>query len=451
MATTTELHELLRRRGASGGSALSQLMTRPPAHTGVDFMAFERGRRARREADREDRLGSLQEQLMAQEMQDAQGRRQAQRYLTSVMGNMQRATDAGIPVSDFLTEQRDQILTDPNFEKFDVSVQEQILRSLGQTASARAQRLYQAGDFGAAQQLADAFGFIGPSRPFDQFRGSTDPLDPIRHAIEMNPEGPLQIADDGSVTYMGEAVDPNQVALSLLESQQPASVWNIGAQQAHQAQVDELMRQFGGPALTEAAPQETPEDWRSEISRDASWLDQPARQVIPEDSAPSQPRDLAPTTDLIPPDLLEYDPGIDWQDLIQFRTDVSRAARQDRPPSIISRRDPSFAALERMALEAESAAPDEFVRSLPPDQQQIIRSFEPLSAGEIQRFQSGLQDLHRYNQLIPELQAEAQAALGRPEGFGQYRAATDRLRRAEDEVRRLVGQLESLRSRIGSR
>jgi len=439
MATTTELHELLRRRGASGGSALSQLMTRPPAHTGVDFMAFERGRRARREADREDRLGSLQEQLMAQEMQDAQGRRQAQRYLTSVMGNMQRATDAGIPVSDFLTEQRDQILTDPNFEKFDVSVQEQILRSLGQTASARAQRLYQAGDFGAAQQLADSFGFIGPSRPFDQFRGSTDPLDPIRHAIEMNPEGPLQIADDGSVTYMGEAVDPNQVALSLLESQQPASVWNIGAQQAHQAQVDELMRQFGGPAPPEAAPQETPGDWRSEISRDASWLDQPARQVIPEDSAPSQPRDLAPTTDLIPPDLLEYDPGIDWQDLIQFRTDASQGPRFLR----------AFG-WKRRAMEAQSAAQDEFVRSLPPDQQQIIRSFEPLSAGEIQRFQSGLQDLQRYNQLIPELQAEAQAALGRPEGFGQYRAATDRLRRAEDEVRRLVGQLESLRSRIGS-
>lgn len=445
MATTTELHELLRRRGASGGSALSQLMARPPAHIGVDFMAFERGRRARREADREDRLGSLQEQLIAQEMQDAQGRRQAQRYLTSVMGNMQRATDAGIPVSDFLTEQRDQILTDPNFEKFDVSVQEQILRSLGQTASARAQRLYQAGDFGAAQQLADAFGFIGPSRPFDQFRGSTDPLDPIRHAIEMNPEGPLQIADDGSVTYMGEAVDPNQVALSLLESQQPASVWNIGAQQAHQAQVDELMRQFGGPAPPEAAPQETPGDWRSEISRDASWLDQPARQVIPEDSAPSQPRDLAPSTDLIPPDLLEYDPGIDWQDLIQFRTDVSQAARQEPASRLLGRPSTWLPSAKERAVDEES-----FVRSLPPDQQQIIRSFEPLSAGEIQRFQSGLQDLQRYNQLIPELQAEAQAALGRPEGFGQYRAATDRLRRAEDEVRRLVGQLESLRSRIGS-
>src|SRR5699024_11092336 len=268
------------------------------------------------------------------------------------------------------------------------------------------------GDFGAAQQLADSFGFIGPSRPFDQFRGSTDPLDPIRHAIEMNPEGPLQIADDGSVTYMGEAVDPNQVALSLLESQQPASVWNIGAQQAHQAQVDELMRQFGGPAPPEAAPQETPGDWRSEISRDASWLDQPARQVIPEDSAPSQPRDLAPTTDLIPHDLLEYDPGIDWQDLIQFRTGASQG--------------PSFRRAfgwKRRAMEAQSAAQDEFVRSLPPDQQQIIRSFEPLSAGEIQRFQSGLQDLQRYNQLIPELQAEAQAALGRPEGFGQYHAA----------------------------
>lgn len=314
MPSTTELHELLRRRPSSSGgsSALSQLLQRPPSTMGVDFMAFERGRRARREADFEDAQQQMWMQEIAQHRQDASDRRQAQGYLASMLGNLQQATAAGVPVSEFLVQQLDQVMEDQAFQNFSPTTQQLILQRLGQTASARADRLYNAGQFDAAQMLADRFGFVGPNKSFDRFRSSADPMALVRQLAEQNPDA-IEITPEGTVLYMGEEVDPSALAFNVLQSGQAAGAWQIPAQRAWdrevQAQTDILMGRTDPTAERSILIGVEPE---VVLEPDMAVGQEPVVQTEPEPVVSASPS--------VPQELLDFQPpGGSWQSLLAYR------------------------------------------------------------------------------------------------------------------------------------
>lgn len=152
-------------------SALNTLLSRRSANIGgIDFMGIERGRQAGRDSVLRDELRNYAMEDARHKSQQARDAREAQAYLATVIGNMQRATEAGISPADFLISQRDQILQDPNFQSFSAEVQHRVLDSLAQTAFVRAQRLRNAGQFGESDRLINAFGEVGYNTPFDYMR-----------------------------------------------------------------------------------------------------------------------------------------------------------------------------------------------------------------------------------------------------------------------------------------
>lgn len=197
----------LRETNRTGGSALEEVMTRP-AGPGIDFMAATRGYRAAKEARAEDAARESSLERLDALMSRVRDAREATTYLSTLMSNMQEATDAGVSPADFLIQQRQQILADPAFQSKTPEVQSNILDSLSKAALIRGRQLYRTGDTQSAARLLDSYGLVGPGRRFDTYLNS--PMEAINAAG-------LEVDEDGMVTVNNTKIPAGLAAFRLIQ------------------------------------------------------------------------------------------------------------------------------------------------------------------------------------------------------------------------------------------
>ena len=178
----------------------------------IDFTALSRGRR-RAELDnqaderflRERERYDFERAGREQRWQDQQWQRQAAAYLAPLVGNQQLAADAGVGAADFLLQQREQIIADPNFQAMPPEVQSQVLNQLRGSAITTAQQAQSQGDLDLANQLVQAFGNFPVASGVDQALLTGDPAR-IAEAMNQQFGSNLQIDADGMVDIGGVRV-----------------------------------------------------------------------------------------------------------------------------------------------------------------------------------------------------------------------------------------------------
>lgn len=162
--------------------------------TGIDFMAIARGREAAlsdnykdiRRIQEQEQYGFSREQQLAKQLQERQNR-EATRYLSTVMPNLQRYADQGLNPVDALLNQRTLIQNHAGFQSMTPEVQTLILNGLGETAKLQAQALAKAGNYADLERLTSAFGSVNPLNPLGIAVASGDPLQVFKAVSERSP------------------------------------------------------------------------------------------------------------------------------------------------------------------------------------------------------------------------------------------------------------------------
>lgn len=161
---------------------------------GIDFMAIARGREAAlsdnykdiRRIQEQEQYGFSREQQLAKQLQERQNR-EATRYLSTVMPNLQRYADQGMNPVDALLNQRTLIQNHADFQSMTPEVQTLILNGLGETAKLQAQALAKAGNYTDLERLTSAFGSVNPLNPLGIAVASGDPLQVFKAVSERSP------------------------------------------------------------------------------------------------------------------------------------------------------------------------------------------------------------------------------------------------------------------------
>lgn len=188
----------------------------------IDFTAIYKGRRAAQNDIRAERLSDQREEEFAfqrqQREQQALGQsfdRDATAYTATLLGNMQKAASAGQSDLDYMIEQRNVVLQDPNFQAFSPEVQQRVLTRLGSAAQVTAQQYVDAGELSAARRLYDAWGWGGQISD-KRIAASTGNISTILSTYD--PKGELFKAnDDGTVTILatGRKVGQDRFAAAI--------------------------------------------------------------------------------------------------------------------------------------------------------------------------------------------------------------------------------------------
>ena len=227
--------------------------------TGIDFMAIARGREAAlsdnykdiRRIQEQEQYGSSREQQLAKQLQERQNR-EATRYLSTVMPNLQRWADLKKNPVDALLNQRSLIQNHADFQSMTPEVQTLILNGLGETAKLQMQALANSGQWDDLKRLTSAFGSVNPLNPLGIAVASGDPLQVFKAVSERSP-GAYTLSDDqkfvvdraGNQVPLGDWAaytaaglgEANSAAGGLNASQQ------AGQQQREQTAADELKAQ----------------------------------------------------------------------------------------------------------------------------------------------------------------------------------------------------------------
>ena len=125
---------------------------------GIDFLSAARGQQMANDVAWLNRQREVAD-LQLQDWEEQRMRtRAAQNYLAPIANNMQRALTANENVSDFLINQRNQMLADPTYQSFDANTQALINRSLGNTVNNQLNQLIRTGNLSEAEKLGAAFG-----------------------------------------------------------------------------------------------------------------------------------------------------------------------------------------------------------------------------------------------------------------------------------------------------
>lgn len=162
--------------------------------TGIDFMAIARGREAAlsdnykdiRRIQEQEQYGFSREQQLAKQLQERQNR-EATRYLSTVMPNLQRYADQGMNPVDALLNQRTLIQNHADFQSMTPEVQTLILNGLGETAKLQAQALANSDQWDDLKRLTSAFGSVNPLNPLGIAVASGDPLQVFKAVSERSP------------------------------------------------------------------------------------------------------------------------------------------------------------------------------------------------------------------------------------------------------------------------
>lgn len=237
---------------------------------GIDFMAIARGRQLARDENWQDVKRAQEEQKFAiqrekwqDEVRELAFNREAQAYVAPLVGNMQAAASAGIGSAEYLIQQREQILADPNFQRFSPEVQNRVLTTLGQSVRGQLQDLQRMGQPQEAIRLAQAYGLVPPANALDVARFSGDPM-AILDFFNSQYGANLNVNPDGTVTVAGQNVPLDQLAYVLAQTGQGAAglnlVTQIRGQEAAAAQRQAELAALGYPPGVTPAPGAQPVD-----------------------------------------------------------------------------------------------------------------------------------------------------------------------------------------------
>ena len=162
---------------------------------GIDFLSAARGQQMANDVAWLNRQREVAD-LQLQDWEEQRMRtRAAQNYLAPIANNMQRALTANENVSDFLINQRNQMLADPTYQSFDANTQALINRSLGNTVNNQLNQLIRTGNLSEAEKLGAAFG-ISAVNPVTTAIQSGNP-DAIAAAITaQHPYADIWMGDD---------------------------------------------------------------------------------------------------------------------------------------------------------------------------------------------------------------------------------------------------------------
>jgi hypothetical protein len=181
----------------------------------IDFTSIYRGRRAARQDIQAERLSAQREEEFAFQRQQREQQalsqsydRDATAYTATLLGNMQQAANAGQSDLDYMIEQRNVVLQDPNFQAFSPEVQQRVLARLGSAAQVTAQQYVDAGELSAARRLYDAWGW-GNQISDKRIAASSGNIGSILATYD--PKGELYKANpDGTVTILATGVNVPQ-------------------------------------------------------------------------------------------------------------------------------------------------------------------------------------------------------------------------------------------------
>lgn len=298
----------------------------------IDFMAIAKGRQLARNENWQDRVRAQQEEkyaiqreLWQDQIAERAINRESQAYVAPLISNMQMAASAGVTPVDFLIQQREQVMADPNFQNASPEVQQRILNTLGQTVRAQLQDLQRTGDFGSVQRLAQAYGLISPTTDIDVARAQGDP-ETILNATNAQFGSNFTLNPDGrTVTVAGVNVPVEQVAYAITQAggQGAAAlpvVTGTLQQQQQQALLDAQLAAYGFATgvPTGAAPPSLSNP--SGIVPNQQTPVSPVRQAFGGAPIPTPPLAGAaqPTTPQTPnPTSPQYLGGNDWQDVVR--------------------------------------------------------------------------------------------------------------------------------------
>lgn len=244
----------------SGTSALSQLVGMP-AGRGIDFMAYAKGRELANELNWRDEVRGADRQNLYSAMTAADQNREAQAYMATLMHNKQMAVAAGVSPTDFLIQQREQIMADPAFQRMSPEVQSKILTNLGSVAALSMETASNANDFNAASQLAQAFGLIPKQNQAMLQAASTGNTQAILDDLNRRAGTNFQMDSNGMLDINGVKVPADAFAYRVVQAgglgvgglgyaveerqRQEAAALAARQQQEQQAQIQRIMALYG--------------------------------------------------------------------------------------------------------------------------------------------------------------------------------------------------------------
>ena len=244
----------------SGTSALSQLVGMP-AGSGIDFMAYAKGRELANELNWRDEVRGADRQNLYSAMTAADQNREAQAYMATLMHNKQMAVAAGVSPTDFLIQQREQIMADPAFQRMSPEVQSKILTNLGSVAALSMETASNANDFNAASQLAQAFGLIPKQNQAMLQAASTGNTQAILDDLNRRSGTNYQMDSSGMLDINGVKVPADAFAYRVVQAggqgvgglgyaveerqRQEAAALAAKQQQEQQAQIQRIMAMYG--------------------------------------------------------------------------------------------------------------------------------------------------------------------------------------------------------------
>lgn len=222
----------------------------------IDFNQFKRGqaerRRALEEANRfkaNESTYALQELNNIYAMQDLNIGRQAAAYVAPLATHRQRAAQQGADPIDFLVQQQQAMINDPNFQGFSPDVQQAVNEKFQQQVTATAETLIRNKDFSGLQRLVDTLGVVSPVGSADQASMTGNTAD-LFAALAMQGV-PAEVTPDGNIMVNGMEIEPNK--LNALYSQYNGNVaMMLNAYQQELAQAEQTNRanQFAAGSAT---------------------------------------------------------------------------------------------------------------------------------------------------------------------------------------------------------
>ncbi len=241
----------------------------------IDFMAYARGQRTALD-------NMLQEERLLRERSEREREwekqlldRQAAGYLSTSTTNQQLAADAGIAPIDYMIQQREQTLADPNFQRMPPALQQAIVEQMRGQAVLMAQNAYNQGNMADANRLVSAYGNLPLASQF-QTAGLSGNVAQIVQAMNEQFGTNAVLSEDGqSVTVNGTTMPAVEYARQAYASGSGSggltalAAWQEAQrlEQARQAEYAQALRRAGidpasvglGPAgVAPAAPGAAP-------------------------------------------------------------------------------------------------------------------------------------------------------------------------------------------------
>ena len=178
----------------------------------IDFMAYARGQRTALD-------NMLQEERLLRERSEREREwekqlldRQAASYLSTSTTNQQLAADAGVSPIDYMIQQREQTLADPNFQRMPPALQQAIMEQMRGQAVLMAQNAYNQGNMADANRLVSAYGNLPLASQF-QTAGLSGNVAQIVQAMNEQFGTNAVLSEDGqSVTVNGTTMPAAEFA-----------------------------------------------------------------------------------------------------------------------------------------------------------------------------------------------------------------------------------------------